>query len=54
MKDQKFGRPESTGLDAVVRALSNSLKDDYKVLEVGSTILDALYSYFSNIKQQSR
>jgi hypothetical protein len=54
MKDHKFGRPESAGLDAVVRALSNSLKDDHKVLEIGSTILDALYSYFSNTKQQKR
>lgn len=54
MKDHKFGRPESAGLDAVVRALSNSFKDDHSVLEVGSTILDALYSYFSTTKQQRR
>jgi hypothetical protein len=54
MKDHKFGRLESAGLDAVVRALSNSLKDDHKVLEVGSTILDALYAYFSTTKQQRR
>ncbi len=54
MKDHKFSRPESAGLDAVVRALSNSLKDDHRVLEVGSTILDALYSYFSTTKQQRR
>ncbi len=54
IKDHKFGRLESAGLDAVVRALSNSLKDDHKVLEVGSTILDALYAYFSSTKQQRR
>ncbi|MGE5443739.1 MAG: chromate resistance protein ChrB domain-containing protein [Ignavibacteriales bacterium] len=54
MKDHKFGRLESAGLDAVVRALSNSLGDDHKVLEIGSTILDALYLYFSSTKQQRR
>ena len=54
MKDHKFGRPESAGLDAVVRALSNSLKDDHRVLEIGSKILDALYVYFSTTKQQRR
>lgn len=52
IKDNKFGRLESAGLDAVVRALSDFLKDDHKVLEVGSTILDAIYSYFSNIKRK--
>lgn len=51
IKDNKFGRSESSGLDAVVRALSDFLKDDHKVLEIGSTILDALYSYFSNKKR---
>jgi hypothetical protein len=54
MKDCKFGRPESTGLDVVVRALSDFLKDDQKVLEVGLTILDALYSHFSTIKRKKR
>lgn len=54
MKDHKFSRTESAGFDAVVRALSNSFKDDQRVLEVGSTILDALYSYFSTTKQQRR
>lgn len=43
MKDNKFSRPEATGLDMVVRALSDSLKNDHKTLDVGSIILDALY-----------
>ncbi len=43
MKDAKFGRPEAAGLDAVVRSLSDSMRDDHKTLEVGSIILDALY-----------
>jgi len=54
MKDRKFGRPEATGLDVMVRAISNSLKDDRKVLEIGSTILDALYQHFSALKQTQR
>jgi len=54
MKDQKFGRPEAAGLDAIVRALADALQDDHKMLEVGSTILDALYGYYSTLKRQKR
>jgi hypothetical protein len=54
MKDNKFGRTEAAGLDAVVRALSDFHKDDHKVLEIGSVILDAINSYFSNIKRKRR
>lgn len=54
VKDNKFGRPEAPGLDVVVRALSDFHKDDHKMLEIGSVILDAIYSYFSNIKRKRR
>jgi len=54
MKDNKYGRTESAGLDAVVRALSNFLKDDHKVVEVGSVILDSLYEHFSTRKQKGK
>jgi len=47
MKDRKFGRAEAAGLDVVVRALGDALRDDRRVLETGSTILDALYSHLS-------
>jgi len=50
MKDHKFGRPEAAGLDMVVRSLSDSLKNDHKVLDVGSVMLDALYSRLANKK----
>jgi hypothetical protein len=50
MKDGKFSRPEAAGLDAVVRSLSDSIRDDHKVLRLGSEILDALYSRFANRK----
>ncbi len=43
LKDDKYNRPESAGLDLIVRSLSDSLLDDAKTLEVGSQILDALY-----------
>jgi len=53
MKDQKFNRPEAAGLDTVVRALAAAHKDDHKILETGSGILDALYAYFSTKKRSS-
>jgi hypothetical protein len=43
LKDHKFNRPEAAGLDMVVRAISDFLKDDYKTLERGSQLLDAVY-----------
>jgi hypothetical protein len=52
MKDQKFGRAEAAGLDTVVRALAEAHKDDHKILETGSGILDALYTYFSAQKRK--
>ncbi len=52
MKDQKFGRPEAAGLDTVVRALADALKDDHRILETGAGILDALYVFFSTKKRK--
>lgn len=48
LKDQKFGRPEASGVDTIIRSLSESLRDDHKVLEVASVLLDALYGYLSD------
>jgi hypothetical protein len=50
MKDQKFSRAEAVGLNLVVRALGTALRDDHKVLEAGSVVLDALYRYFTSGK----
>ncbi len=47
LKDDKYGRPESAGLDLIVRSISDSLQDDAKTLEVGSQLLDALYDRLS-------
>ena len=52
MKDGKFGRMESSGLDAIVCSLSDSLNDDSKTVEIGSVILDALYKHFSKPTKQ--
>jgi hypothetical protein len=43
LKDQKFNRPESAGLDMVVRSISDSTHNDQKTLEVGSRLLDAIF-----------
>jgi hypothetical protein len=51
LKDQKFNRPESAGLDMVVRAVSDFSRNDVKVLELGSRILDALFARFSSKKK---
>ena len=54
VKDRKFARAEMAGLDLVVRALGTALRDDHKVLEAGSVILDALYKHFATGKQRGR
>jgi hypothetical protein len=51
LKDQKFKRPEASGIDAIIRSLSDSLQDDHKTVEIGSVILDALYERFSSGKK---
>ncbi len=51
LKDHKFGRSEANGLNLVIRSLSDSIKDDHRVLEIGSSILDGLYQTFSEQKK---
>ena len=50
MKDNKFGRTEASGLDSVIRGLYDWVKEDKRVLEIGSSVLDALYARFSSSK----
>lgn len=52
LKDQKFSRPEASGVDLIIRSLSDSLDNDQKALEVGSILLDALYAYLSDRKKK--
>jgi hypothetical protein len=50
LKDHKFARPEASGFDAMIRALSQSLESDESLLEQGTVFLDALYQYYSGKK----
>ena len=47
LKDQKFHRPESAGIDLIIRAIADFHNNDEKTLELGSQILDGLYRRMS-------
>src|SRR5262249_54886571 len=46
VKDHKYERLEAGGVDLIIRSLADSLKDDQKLLQAGSSLLDALYQHF--------
>ena len=54
LKDHKFGRSEASGLNMVIRSLSESVKDDHQRLEIGTIILDGLYRYFSKSSKKGK
>jgi hypothetical protein len=39
--------PESPGLDLICRGLTKVLKDDFKAIEIGGIIFDAIYAQLS-------
>jgi hypothetical protein len=45
--DEKYGRPESEGLDAVVRGMQLSLADDETLTLHTDVLYDGLYAYLS-------
>ncbi len=45
IKDNKFESEEAAGIDCIVRALSEYMKDDHKTLETGFILFDSLYKY---------
>lgn len=47
LKDRKFDRPETEGINQIIIGLSRKLKDDKKLLKTGMEIFDALYQYYS-------
>jgi hypothetical protein len=47
LKEHKYDRPESAGLDMIVRSISETAGNDARTLELGSRILDALYTKLS-------
>lgn len=50
LKDNKYGRKEAEGIDQIITGLSQSIKDDNKLLEKGMDLFDALYQYYSSKK----
>ena len=46
LKDAKFGRPETPGIDRLVAGIAMGTDDDEARLAQGATVFDALYEYF--------
>ncbi len=47
LMDEKYGRPESEGLDAVIRGMQLVLPDDPTLIRYTDAIFDGLYTYLS-------
>ena len=45
LMDDRYGRPESDGLDAVIRGMQLALPDDEALSRHTDTIFDGLYAY---------
>jgi hypothetical protein len=46
LKDCKFGRPETTGVDRLIAGIAMAHKDDQMRLSRGAAVFDDLYEYF--------
>jgi hypothetical protein len=44
--DDKYGRPESEGLDVVIRGMQLALPDDETLMRYTDRLYDGLYAYF--------
>jgi hypothetical protein len=47
LMDEKYARPESDGLDAIVRGMQLSLPDDQTLSGHTDVLYDGLYAYLS-------
>ena len=47
LMDEKYGRPESDGLDAIVRGMQLALPDDEALTQHTDRLYDGLYAYLS-------
>ncbi len=47
LMDEKYGRPESDGLDAIIRGMQLVLPDDQALTRHTDAIFDGLYAYLS-------
>ncbi len=54
LKDDKFNRLEATGLKAIIDGLSETLRDDRKLLQQSSAIFNGLFTLFSKEVDKSR
>jgi hypothetical protein len=49
LMDEKYGRPESEGLDAVVRGMQLSLPDDHTLMKYTDVLYEGLYAYLGRV-----
>jgi hypothetical protein len=47
LMDDKYGRPESEGLDVIIRGMQIVLPDDQSLIRSTDVIFDGLYAYLS-------
>ena len=47
LMDEKYGRPESEGLDTIIRGMQLALPDDETLIRHTDTLYDGLYAYLS-------
>jgi hypothetical protein len=47
LMDEKYGRPESEGLDVIIRGMQLDLPDDEVLLSYTNAMFDGLYTYLS-------
>jgi len=47
LMDEKYGRPESEGLDAIVRGMQLALADDHILTHHTDVLYEGLYTYLS-------
>ncbi|MGE5430920.1 MAG: chromate resistance protein ChrB domain-containing protein [Syntrophomonadaceae bacterium] len=52
LKDMKFNRSETKGIDSIVRSLSGFLHDDHKVCEIGFLLLDGFYHHIKTARNK--
>jgi hypothetical protein len=50
LKDSKFDRPETPGIDRLIAGIAMANDDDEARLAQGSTVFDALYEYYRRKK----
>ena len=49
LMDDKYGRPESEGLDAIVRGMQLSLPDDHTLIGHTDVLYEGLYAYLGRV-----